>query len=60
MLLRWGCNISTDTCARSFLFAEVFKYFYLIFEKPTVVSLDEYVFGTECHPYKIQGGTCAT
>ncbi|TVY64346.1 putative mannosyl-oligosaccharide alpha-1,2-mannosidase [Lachnellula suecica] len=44
----------------SFFFAEVLKYFYLTFADPMVVSLDEYVFNTECHPVNIQSGTCAT
>lgn len=44
----------------SFFFAEVLKYMYLTFVPPDVVSLDEWVFNTECHPFKIQGGTCAT
>jgi len=34
----------------SFWTAETLKYFYLIFEKPEVVSLDEYVLNTEAHP----------
>lgn len=34
----------------SFWTAETLKYFYLIFEEPSVVSLDEYVLNTEAHP----------
>lgn len=49
-----------DDYVPSFTFAEVLKYFYLTFADPSVVSLDEWVFNTECHPFKIQGGTCAT
>lgn len=41
----------------SFTFAEVLKYMFLIFADPSLVSLDEYVFNTECHPFKIQSGT---
>lgn len=34
----------------SFTFAETFKYYYLLFSPPDVISLDEYVFTTEAHP----------
>jgi mannosyl-oligosaccharide alpha-1,2-mannosidase len=33
-----------------FLFAETFKYLYLLFSSPQVISLDEYVLNTEAHP----------
>ncbi|KAI1787578.1 glycoside hydrolase family 47 protein [Ganoderma leucocontextum] len=36
----------------SFWFAEVLKYLYLTFDDPKHISLDEYVFNTEAHPYK--------
>jgi mannosyl-oligosaccharide alpha-1,2-mannosidase len=36
----------------SFWLAETLKYFYLIFESPEVVSLDEWVLNTEAHPLK--------
>jgi len=36
----------------SFWFAEVLKYLYLTFDDPSHISLDEYVFNTECHPLK--------
>jgi mannosyl-oligosaccharide alpha-1,2-mannosidase len=35
----------------SFWTAETLKYFYLIFSKPSVISLDDYVFNTEAHPF---------
>ncbi|KAJ5574701.1 mannosyl-oligosaccharide alpha-1-2-mannosidase 1B [Penicillium hetheringtonii] len=35
----------------SFYFAEVLKYLYLTFAEPDVVSLDDFVFNTECHPF---------
>lgn len=38
----------------SFFFAEVLKYLYLTFADIDVVSLDNYVFNTECHPFLIQ------
>ena len=36
----------------SFWMAETLKYFYLIFSEPTLISLDEWVFNTEAHPFK--------
>ncbi|KAL0570076.1 hypothetical protein V5O48_011883, partial [Marasmius crinis-equi] len=40
---------SDDT--ESFWFAEVLKYLYLTFDDPKHISLDEYVFNTEAHPF---------
>ncbi|KAF8068873.1 glycoside hydrolase family 47 protein [Lyophyllum atratum] len=37
----------------SFWFAEVLKYLYLTFDDPEHISLDEYVFNTEAHPFKL-------
>ncbi|KAL6300417.1 glycoside hydrolase [Sparassis latifolia] len=37
---------------QSFWFAEVLKYLYLTFSDPSVISLDDYVFNTEAHPFK--------
>ncbi|KAJ7069792.1 glycoside hydrolase family 47 protein [Mycena amicta] len=34
----------------SFWFAETLKYLYLTFDNPEHISLDDYVFNTECHP----------
>ncbi|KAF7314402.1 alpha-1,2-Mannosidase [Mycena kentingensis (nom. inval.)] len=34
----------------SFWFAETLKYLYLTFDDPEHISLDKYVFNTECHP----------
>jgi mannosyl-oligosaccharide alpha-1,2-mannosidase len=36
----------------SFWTAETLKYFYLIFSEPDVVSLDDWVFNTEAHPFR--------
>ncbi|KAH8101109.1 glycoside hydrolase family 47 protein [Cristinia sonorae] len=36
----------------SFWFAEVLKYLYLTFDDPEHISLDEWVFNTEAHPFK--------
>ncbi|KAK7032614.1 hypothetical protein VNI00_012877 [Paramarasmius palmivorus] len=35
----------------SFWFAEVLKYLYLTFDDPDHISLDDYVFNTEAHPF---------
>jgi mannosyl-oligosaccharide alpha-1,2-mannosidase len=37
----------------SFWFAETLKYLYLIFSDPGLISLDDYVFNTEAHPFTI-------
>ena len=39
----------------SFWTAETLKYFYLIFSKPDLISLDDYVFNTEAHPFRRPG-----
>lgn len=36
----------------SFWTAETLKYFYLTFADPDYISLDDYVFNTEAHPFK--------
>ncbi|KAI5294008.1 hypothetical protein KEM52_004860, partial [Ascosphaera acerosa] len=36
----------------SFWLAETLKYFYLIFDDPAHISLDEWVFNTEAHPFR--------
>lgn len=41
--------IQTDSM-ESFVFAETFKYYYLLFSPPSLVSLDDYIFTTEAHP----------
>lgn len=38
----------------SFWLSETLKYFYLLFTEPTLVSLDEWVFNTEAHPFRLQ------
>jgi mannosidase alpha-like ER degradation enhancer 2 len=40
---------------QSFLFAETFKYFYLIFAPPKTLDLDRIIFNTEAHPLRVQG-----
>ncbi|KAK3209360.1 hypothetical protein GRF29_69g1526383 [Pseudopithomyces chartarum] len=39
----------------SFWFGETLKYFYLIFSPPDMISLDEWVFNTEAHPFRRPG-----
>ncbi|KAK7038564.1 alpha-1,2-mannosidase [Favolaschia claudopus] len=38
--------------ADSFWYAETLKYLYLTFDDPKHISLDNYVFNTECSPFK--------
>ncbi|MGZ5435124.1 MAG: glycoside hydrolase family 47 protein [Pyrinomonadaceae bacterium] len=37
---------------QSFLFAETFKYFYLLFEPRTTLNFDKVIFNTEAHPVR--------
>ena len=37
---------------QSFLFAETFKYFYLLFAPPKTLNFDRVIFNTEAHPIK--------
>lgn len=46
-----GVSIQMDSM-ESFWMAETLKYFYLIFSEPDVVSLDQWMFNTEAHPFK--------
>ncbi|KAF1362369.1 seven-hairpin glycosidase [Lizonia empirigonia] len=51
-------DVSADTppmtdSMESFWMAETLKYFFLLFSKPSTISLDDYVFNTEAHPFKI-------
>ncbi|CAD5113656.1 DgyrCDS2817 [Dimorphilus gyrociliatus] len=43
-----------DDVQQSFVFAETFKYLYLLFSDDSVVPLDKYVFNTEAHPLPIE------
>ncbi|KAA1111823.1 hypothetical protein PGT21_013079 [Puccinia graminis f. sp. tritici] len=38
----------------SFVLAETFKYYYLLFSDPDLISLDDYVLNTEAHPFRIE------
>lgn len=46
-----GAQVKMDSM-ESFWMAETLKYFYLIFSEPDLISLDEWVFNTEAHPFK--------
>lgn len=46
-----GRPSATDSM-ESFWMGETLKYFFLIFSKPDLVSLDEFVFNTEAHPFR--------
>jgi mannosidase alpha-like ER degradation enhancer 2 len=37
---------------QSFLFAETFKYFYLLFAPPETLDFDKVIFNTEAHPIR--------
>ena len=37
---------------QSFLFAETFKYFYLLFAPPSTLNFEKVIFNTEAHPVK--------
>ena len=50
-LKKGGINIQMDSM-ESFWMAETLKYFYLIFSEPDIVSLDQWMFNTEAHPFK--------
>jgi len=46
-------NVETKEKAdsmQSFLFAETFKYFYLLFAPPSTLDFDKVIFNTEAHP----------
>lgn len=46
-----GATVQMDSM-ESFWMAETLKYFYLIFSEPDIISLDQWVFNTEAHPFK--------
>ncbi|KIM46842.1 glycoside hydrolase family 47 protein [Hebeloma cylindrosporum] len=45
-------NTSKIDDTESFWFAEVLKYLYLTFDDPNHISLDNFVFNTEAHPFQ--------
>jgi len=44
-----------DDVQQTFFLAETLKYLYLIFSTPDLISLDSWVFNTECHPLPVKG-----
>ncbi|KIW04334.1 uncharacterized protein PV09_04624 [Verruconis gallopava] len=49
-------EVRHDDSMESFWMSETLKYFYLVFCDDDVVSLDEWVFNTEAHPFRIPAG----
>ncbi|KAI1171736.1 family 47 glycosyl hydrolase [Nemania sp. FL0916] len=47
-----GADTEKIDSMESFWLSETLKYFYLIFSPPDLLSLDEYVFNTEAHPFR--------
>ncbi|KAI8352831.1 glycoside hydrolase [Choanephora cucurbitarum] len=47
-------NVMPRNFEESYFFAETLKYLYLIFSDPKLISLDDYVFNTEAHPFKLR------
>ncbi|GAA5888189.1 hypothetical protein JCM6882_000314 [Rhodosporidiobolus microsporus] len=41
-----------DSGIESFVYGETLKYYYLIFSPPDLLSLDDWVFTTEAHPFR--------
>ncbi|KAM0792930.1 hypothetical protein ACM66B_002689 [Microbotryomycetes sp. NB124-2] len=46
--------VKEDTGIESFVFGETFKYYYLLFSPPDLLSLDDWVFTTEAHSFKLR------
>jgi len=46
-------DVTDNVNKQSFWMAETLKYFFLTFSEPKVMSLDDWVFNTEAHPFKI-------
>lgn len=44
---------------QSFFLAETLKYLYLLFSPAEVMPLDQWVFNTEAHPFRLPKGTQA-
>jgi mannosyl-oligosaccharide alpha-1,2-mannosidase len=47
-----GRPLNLRDSAESFWMGETLKYAYLLFTEPDVISLDDYVFNTEAHPFR--------
>ncbi|KAI5253378.1 seven-hairpin glycosidase [Aureobasidium subglaciale] len=46
-------KVTVTDSMESFWLAETLKYFYLIFSEPDLISLDDFTFNTEAHPFRI-------
>uniref|UniRef100_A0A915AN77 alpha-1,2-Mannosidase n=1 Tax=Parascaris univalens TaxID=6257 RepID=A0A915AN77_PARUN len=49
-------NVELDDVQQSFLFAETFKYLFLVFSEDEVLPLGKWVFNTEAHPFPVASG----
>ena len=49
----YDINTPKDDVQQSFLFAELFKYLYLIFSEDDTIDINHWVFNTEAHPLPI-------
>lgn len=47
-----GQGVRMSDSMESFWMSETLKYFYLVSSEPELVSLDEWVFNTEAHPFR--------
>jgi mannosyl-oligosaccharide alpha-1,2-mannosidase len=47
-----GEGLRMSDSMESFWLSETLKYFYLVYSEPDLVSLDEWVFNTEAHPFR--------
>lgn len=47
-------ELGLEDSMESFWLAETLKYFYLVFSEPDVLSLDDWVFNTEAHPFRLK------
>jgi mannosyl-oligosaccharide alpha-1,2-mannosidase len=47
-----GQPLRLSDSMESFWLSETLKYFYLLYSEPELVSLDEWVFNTEAHPFR--------
>jgi mannosyl-oligosaccharide alpha-1,2-mannosidase len=46
-------EVNVEDKMESFWTAETLKYFYLVFSREDMISLDEWVFNTEAHPFRM-------
>ncbi|GAA5872627.1 hypothetical protein JCM8547_003713 [Rhodosporidiobolus lusitaniae] len=52
-----GRAVWDDSGVESFVYGETLKYYYLIFSPPDFLSLDDWVFSTEAHPFRLRTPT---